>query len=227
MKNLSLTTLLILITLGFSSCSVEEDPMLQDEVSGKSFEKVSVKRNADGSYYLDMNLNDGVGVDVINNEKLNSKELNFYSTEENSKRSLNENLNLGDEGNFKLDVNNTINNNKSTITVYDNDIKFNRGSEDDHLADYSFTDNGDGTYDLDFIVDQNIEVDFVQNEATGAYEIHLDPDSSSSSQTDFSTTFTREPGETLNIIFVNYHHGDRTAKSSAATEDKPKIIVNG
>ena len=225
MKNLSLTTLLILITLGFSSCSVEEDPLLQDEVSGKSFDKVSVKRNADGSYYLDMDLNDGVGVDVINNEK-NSKELNFYSSDDNSRRTLNENLNLGGEGSFKLDVNNTIQNNKSTITVYDNDIKFNRTSEDDHLADYSFTDNGDGTYDLDFVVDQDIEVDFVQNEATGAYEIHLDPDSSSSSQTEFSTTFTREPGETLNIIFVNYH-GDRTAKSAAATEDKPKIIVNG
>ena len=35
MKNLNLTTLLIVITLIFTSCTVDEDPTLQDEISGK------------------------------------------------------------------------------------------------------------------------------------------------------------------------------------------------
>jgi len=224
MKNLSLTTLLILITLGFSSCSVEEDPILQDEVSGKLFEKVSVNRNADGSYYVDMKLNDGAGVDIVDNDKFNGKDLNFYSSDENNITRLNENVDLGGEGNFKLGVKNFGSNTKSTITVIDNDIKFNRSTgEEDYLADYSITNNGDGTFDLNFTVDPNINTDFIYNEDTSEYEIHLDP--GTSAQLDFARTFTKEEGEQLRIVFVN-HFDNSNGRSSGGSNEKPEVIID-
>ena len=224
MKNLSLTTLLIIITLGFSSCSVEQDSILQDEVSGKLFEKVSVNRNSDGSYYVDMKLNDGAGVDVSNTDK-NATDLNFYPSEEaHSTRNLSENIDLAGEGNFKLGVRNFGSDHKSTITVIDNDIKFNRSTgEEDHLTDYSITNNGDGTFDLDFTVDSDISTEFIYNEDTREYEIHLDP--GTSSQLDFTRTFTKEEGEQLRIVFVN-HFDDPNGRNSGVSNDKPEVIID-
>ena len=95
MKNLNLTTLLIVITLIFTSCTVDEDLTLQDETSGKLFEKLIVKRDLNGAYYLDMQLNEGTDVDIVDDHKSNSKELNFYSSDENMRRNLNESFTTG------------------------------------------------------------------------------------------------------------------------------------
>lgn len=221
MKKFSLTTLLIIITLGFSSCTVEEDTIL-NESTGKLFENVTVKRDASGAYYLDMELNNGVDADIISNEKTNHKDVNLFRSNTDSKRAYNENLSLNGHDSFSVGVNNVVNNNKSTLTIYDDDIKFNRTSEDDHLASYSIADKGDGTYDLDFTVDNNITVDFVYNEDNEEYEIHLEE--GDNTELDFTRTFVKEDDMDLKITFVN--HFNRTAsRSESSTSGKPKIRV--
>ena len=222
MKKLSLTTLLIIITLGFSSCSVEEDPILE-EPTGRQFEKVTVKRDASGAYSLDMQLNDGVGADVVENEKANRKDFNLFNSDFDRKRSYNEDLSLNGQDSFSVGVNNTVNNkNTSTLTIFDNDISFNKASNDDHLKNYEVTNHGDGTFDLEFSVDDNIDVDFVLNEDTGVFEIHLEPGEGNESE--FFRTLEKEDGEQLRIEFVNYYNRSATGRTAQTLEKKPVIV---
>ena len=69
---------------------------------------------------------------------------------------------LTSKGQFTLGIKNTeTDDNRSTITIIDNDIKFSRNTKKDHLKEYEITDNGDGTYTLDFTDKKNnIAVDF-------------------------------------------------------------------
>ena len=219
MKKLTLTSLLIVITLGFSSCSVEEDPLLIDNMSSKLFDKVTVKRDASGAYSLDMELNDGVGVDLIENKEQNRKDVNLYSTDELTKRNFNEALFLDGKESFQVGLNNTLSDNKSTLTIFDDDISFNKAANDDHLGGYEVVNQGEGTFDLKFSVDDNIDVQFIQNEDTGTYEVHLEP--GDGGETYFERTLVKNPGEQLKIEFVNYYN-DRTNKSNSET--KPVIV---
>ena len=89
--------------------------------------------------------------------------------------------------------------------------------------DYSFTDNNDGTYDLEFTVDENIETDFVYNEDTKTYEIHLE--TGEDNEREFFRTFTKEEDENLEIVFVNHFGVDRS--TGTTTTSKPRVIVDG
>ncbi len=226
MKNLSLTTLLIIITLGFSSCSSDDDATFLEEPSGEVFERnPAVQRNLDGSYFIDYQLKKGIGSDVVIDNTSNINEVNFFNSDNEIGRSYNEELYLNGKDQFTVGINNTINNNRSTLTIIDNDIKFNRSENQDHLEEYEITDNGDGTYTLDFSVKNNIQVDFIQNQETKAYEIHLD--NGNSSESDFSRTFTKESGQELRITFINYYHNENSrTEGSSSTSNKPEVIVN-
>lgn len=229
MKNLNLISLLLITVLVFSSCSVEDDLILDEPtlLSPKDiFEKQpTVQRNVNGSYFIDYKLKKGVDSDVITNQEANTKNINLYSSNNQVQRSFNEDLLLGGKGEFTVAINNTETDNKSTITILDDDIKFSRNVRKDHLKKYKITDNGDGTYTLDFTIKDNIKVDFIQNEDAGKYEVHLDR--GDSDVRDFSRTFTKERGEDLKISFINYHYDNtgRTFYGSLRKSSKPKVVV--
>lgn len=228
MKNLSLTSLLLITVLVFTSCSVENDPILEDQLSLSSRDifakQPTVKRNTDGSYFVDYELKEGVGSDIAVDDNTNTKNINLYSSNGQSQKSFSEDLPLTSKGQFTVGINNTETNNGSTITIIDDDIKFSRNPKKDHLKEYGIDDNGDGTYTLNFTIKENIKVDFVQNQNTGKYEIHLDKGSSDEST--FSRTFTKESGKDLKIVFVNYHYS-QTGRNSELLEkaEKPEAII--
>ncbi|MFY0630692.1 MAG: hypothetical protein JXR05_09945 [Flavobacteriaceae bacterium] len=225
MKKFSLTTLLIIITLGFSSCS-QDDALALDEPTGALFQKMTFGRTTDGSFTLDYKLNDGVGSDIVDNQNGNGKDIYLYSSDNEVRKNVNEDISLNGNDRFSIGVNNTINDSRSTLTVFDNDIRFNKSeSEDDHLAEYQMVNNGDGTYDLNFTVDNNIKTSFIQNEDTGVYEIHLEEGQSSESS--FSLTFTKEVGNDLKISFINYFNQESGNKSSETTSKKPQVVIGG
>jgi len=222
MKKFSLTSLLIIITIGFSSCSQDDGLSLEDP-STVLFQKMTVGRDASGAYTLDYKLNEGVGSDITDNKDGNGKDIYLYSSDNEARKNVNEEVSLNDNDRIHIGVNNTITNNRSTLTVYDHDIRFNKSdAEDDHLAEYQMTDNGDGTYSLDFTVDPDIEVVFIENEDTGAYEIHLEP--GNGDESNFERTFTKSEGEELKIEFINYH-SDESAKTVVSTSNKKPVVV--
>jgi len=228
MKKLNLSTLLVMAIVVFSSCSSSEgdDPILEQQAALQEEvfkQPLTVQRNANGYYSMGYQLSKGVASDIITNDATNTKEINLYASENESSRSYNESLAIGNNDSFSIDINNTINNNKSTLTIFDNDIKFNRTESNDKLKDYKITDNGDGSYDLDFTVKDNVSVDYIYDGDENVYEIHLN-EISSASETNFLKTFRRDEGEVLKIEFI---HNSGSTKSSRATESegKPYIII--
>ena len=223
MKKFSLTTLLIIITLGFSSCTQDDNTLLEEPTAEDLLKSYKIQRDASGAYSIDYDLSDGAGVDIVSNEKTNTKDLYLYPSENQSRRSLNEEVSLKGFDNFNLGLNNTEKNIKSTITVYDNDIIYDRSTEnEDHLESYDFGGGDDeNTFDLNFTVKDNIVVDFIYNEETETYEIHLAE--GTSSQKEFLRTFNKDQGEELKITFVNYFN--RSMNRSVSSTSRPRVVV--
>ena len=70
--------------------------------------------------------------------------------------------------------------------------------------------------------DENIETDFVYNEDTKTYEIHLE--TGEDNEREFFRTFTKEEDENLEIVFVN-HFYDRSERNYSTLIRKPEIII--
>ena len=202
MKNLPLSIFAIITTLIFSSCSQEETTFLE-EPSSELFGKVMLSRNASGAYTLNLETNNNVASSITNDDKANSLDIDLYSETGAVKESISESMSTGSEESFFVNLKNTITDRTFKVRVSDKDIKFSRtelNEQDDHLNSYSIIDNGDNTFDLNFIVDPLIDVDFTQDEDTGEYIVHLEP--GEGSQADYSMTFERQEGQTTDITFV-------------------------
>jgi hypothetical protein len=226
MKKLTLTSLLIVITLAFSSCNVEDDSLLLEETSSERLLKsFNINKNASGEYSLDYELGKGAASDNILDEKTNTNNIYLYSSENMMRSNHNENLNVQD-GKLKVAFNNTSEKTRHTITILDDDIQM-RDAANEYLESYEISGNGDGTYNLNFTVKNGVGVDFVYDDDRKVYEIHLNQNDDAS-QSEFLQTFTKEQGIALNIqFFDNSSATDRTASSSSMQGEPVIIVENG
>ena len=227
MKNLPLSIFAIITTLIFSSCSQEETTFLE-EPSSELFGKVMLSRNASGAYTLNLETNNNVASSITNDDKANSLDIDLYSETGAVKESISESMSTGSEESFFVNLKNTITDRTFKVKVSDKDIKFSRtelNEQDDHLNSYSIIDNGDNTFDLNFIVDPLIDVDFTQDEDTGEYIVHLEP--GEGSQADYSMTFERQEGQTTDITFVNYYSSTESGRVTTSTSRirRPKVSI--
>jgi len=221
MKNLPLLIFALVISLVFSSCSQEETSFLE-EPSSELFGKVVLSRDASGAYTMDLETNNNVSSTISSNNKANSLDIDLFSETGASEQHISETMSTGSEDRFSVNLNNTITNRTSKLTIFDKDIQFSKTEEEDHLTSYSVVDNGDNTYDLNFTVDASIEVDFTQDEATGDYIIHLEP--GNGSQSEYTVTFEKEEGENLHIAFINYYSSD-SSRTSSITKRRPEVDI--
>ena len=222
MKNSPLLIFVLVISLIFSSCSQEETSFLEEPTS-ELFGKVVLSRDASGAYTMDLETNNNVSSTISSNNKVNSLDIDLFSETGASEQHISETMSTGSEDRFSVNLNNTITNRTSKLTIFDKDIQFSKTEEEDHLTSYSVVDNGDNTYDLNFTVDASIEVDFTQDEATGDYIIHLEP--GNGSQSEYTVTFEKEEGENLHILFRNYYPSE-DGRSTTSSKDKPRIWVD-
>ena len=220
MKNLSLTTLLIIITLGFSSCSQDDSIALQEPTAEELLKSFNLNKNTSGNFSLDYQLGNGVSSDNNLDEKTNINTIYLYSSEGVQERSLNQGLALQD-GQLQVNFKDTELNRRHTIIVMDDDIKTSRTSND-YLESYGITGNGDGTYEFSFRVIDGISPQMIYNDDTKFYEIHLNSDSSAS-QKDFVETFTKEDGVALNIQF--FETISNVERSSEPRPTQPTVTV--
>jgi hypothetical protein len=94
------------------------------------------------------------------------------------------------------------------------------------LLNYSITGNEDGTFTLDFEVNNQVAVDFVYVEEVGVYEIHLQE--GKSDETVFSRNLTKIASEALKIDFVNHLDENSYSKDTASKSSvkrKPRIVI--
>jgi hypothetical protein len=221
MKNLSLTTLLIIITLGFSSCSQDDSTLIEEPMAEDMLKSFNLSRSADGDYSLDYELGSGVSADNVLDNQTNTKNIYLYSSEEQIQKRHYEGLQL-QKGEFKVKFNNTIDEQVQTITVFDDDIKFSKNSNE-LLSSYDITNNGDGTYDLDFTVRDGVSVDIIYNGDSGIYEVHM-INNDSESTANHSEVFNKSDDEPLTIAFMDY--SNRQSRDSVPPPKKPIIIFD-
>ena len=195
MKNLSLSIFALIITLVFSSCSQEETTFLEEPTS-ELFGKVILTRDASGSYTMNLETSNDVASTISSNEKSNSLDIDLYNASGTKQQTTSEEMSTGSEDRFSVNLNNTITNRTSKLTIFDKDIQFS--------------------------VDASIEVDFTQDEATGEYMIHLEP--GTGTQTDYTVTFNREEGENLHIAFINYYSSD-SSRTTSRTRRRPEVDI--
>tara|TARA_R110000787_G_scaffold12665_2_gene40680 strand:+ start:5431 stop:6117 length:687 start_codon:yes stop_codon:yes gene_type:complete len=226
MNKLSLTSLLIIITLGFSSCTQEESTFLEEPSAEDLLKSFKLNKSATGDYSLDYQLNNGAASDKVVDDETNTNNIYLYSSENESKSTNNEGLAIQD-GELRISFNDTEKDKSYSITVLDDDIKSSKSENEgdlEYLNSYSIATNDDGIYTLDFKVNDGIAVDFIYDGDRDVYEIHLNYDENAS-QSDFLQSFNKEEGVSLNIEFFNNAEGSSKTMSTQFSPPQPVIII--
>ena len=125
MKNLPLSIFALVISLVFSSCSQEETSFLE-EPSSELFGKVVLSRDASGAYTMDLETNNNVSSTISSNNKANSLDIDLFSETGASEQHISETMSTGSEDRFSVNLNNTITNRTSKLTIFDKDIQFSK-----------------------------------------------------------------------------------------------------
>jgi hypothetical protein len=227
MKIFKFLPLLILSVIVLSACSNNEHLLTEIEQKN-SLKSYVVKRDASGAYSLDYELERDVKSQKVKNIDTNVNEFHLYQSDfENSQRQSEE---IFIDGNrLSIGFIDTRTNKKSNITIEDGVASSTKtlAKGEKMLSEYSITGNEDGTFNLDFKVNNQVAVDFVLVEETGVYEIHLQEGKSEESV--FSRNFEKGVAETLKIDFVNHIDNNSSSKnteSKSLVKRKPRIVVS-
>ena len=219
MKTFNLFALVASITLVFSSCSTNEN-LLPEEQSVDLLKSYSIKRDANGAYSLDYNLNGNAKTEKVVDNNIN--QFYLYSSDSQTSRRATQDLVI-DGTELKVGFVDTSSDKLPQITITDDNLALAKNSNK-KLKEYSITSNQDGTYNLDFSVNNKVRVDFVYNEEINTYEIHLEE--GKSNETSFSRVLEKADGQPLKFDFVN-HLDNTEAKGllEAIVGRKPRVII--
>jgi len=201
------------VTLFLVSCSPEEVMMNPEETNDKMLESFEIKRNLDGSYALTHEVKEGTAVEYTDEKEQNEI---FLFSDDNAKRS--QATRNYDIENNKLKLMFTDENNSSLPQVSIEDDNTIQKSDDLDLLDtYSIAFNQDGTVQLDFRVENGVDVAFGFNNAENINDIYLTE--GTSTQLDYSQSYTKAADGSVKIDFVQMT--DKTSETK-----KPRVIVS-
>ena len=205
MKNLNLATFLLVITLVFTSCTQEDNVLLRESTAEHLLKSFNLSKNAKGDFSLHHELGTGFADNIY-----------LHSSEERNLRTK--------DGELKVTFSNNDRRIKSITILDDDPIETKSVKENELLVSYGIAGNGDDTYDLDFVVEDEVSVNFVFDGDRNVYEIHLTKDVRAS-RADFTQTFTKEEGVALNIEFVNSLDISLSKSVAMASPNRPVIII--
>ena len=212
MKNLFLV--LFIASLTFTSCTTSEEIVTEPtEMNTSLLESFKINRNIDGSYALTHEIRNDVAVDYSQSKTQN--EVYLYRGDVSDKQS---------EMNYDV-VDNTLivafidenNSNIARISILDDDTK-NKSDELGLLNTYSLVYNNDGTVQVDFIVEEGVEVAFGFNSDENINDIYLTE--GDATQTNYSKNYSKEDNVDLHIDFVQ-EIGDKSTEIR-----KPRVIFS-
>ena len=181
------------IALSLASCSTEE-ALVVEQTSDSMLKSFVVSRNADGSYGLTHEVAEGVG--TIYTDAKTDKEIFLFEDNTNGKTASNQtyevennslNILFADENNSSLPQISIADRNTSTKA---NDLEL--------LNNCTLIYNTDGTLELNFEVEDGVEVAF--GTTNGVNDIYLVE--GVATQTNYTKSYTKEAGRSLQIDFV-------------------------
>ncbi len=204
---------LIATTFLLTSCSPEEVMMNPDETNNDMLESFEIKRNTDGSYALTHEVKEGVNVEYT--DEKDSNEIFLFADETARKAQNSRNY---DVENNRLNLIFTDENNNSLPQVSIEDKNTIEKSDDLDLLDtYSINFHQDGTVQLDFKVENGVDVAFGYNNAENTNDIYLTE--GNSTQLDYSKSYSKEADGSLRVDFV------QSINKTSETK-KPRVIVS-
>ncbi|WP_298782411.1 hypothetical protein [uncultured Polaribacter sp.] len=220
MKTLKTISITILCCVLFFSCDTENAELIESPNSAL-LETYTLNKDGFGAYSLELKINNA-DVNEVYDEETNKKEFFFTPSEKTVLDKFTKDVFVGEKLQLSFEDSNT--NKTGFITVYDDDIKFlSKGSTDTNkLKSYSIKQNKDETFELEFKVNNNVEVSFAYNSDNETYEVHLKEGDSDVAK--FKRDLEKEDGKPLKIDFVNYNYASKS--STVETRRKPRIIIN-
>lgn len=214
-----ITPLFLALTLIFASCSSTENDaelLQKNETKLKSY---TLKRDANGRYSIDFDVKENTEVSTFKNSD-KSNEIILSEAVQKQAQKYSNNFNLENDL-LKIGFLEENNGKKTQITVEDENIIFAKKGITEFLNNYSVTKNDDGTFNLDFEVNENVQTEFVYNELKEIYEVHLS--NGQSKKQIFSRTMKVPLSNILKINFVNHKYSGR---SEEYVNGKPKVIID-
>lgn len=200
-------------SLLLTSCSTEETVADLNDANSNLLESFQIKRNIDGSYALTHEVSEGVAVDYSVDKNYN--EVYLYTDDNLSKTTLSHtyavkenqlNLVFKDENNSSLP--------KLRIT---DDNTSEKNNDLGLLNTYSVLHNQDGSIQVNFKVEEGVEVAFGYNTDENTNNIYLTE--GNASQVNYSKKYNKEADGSLRIDFIQ-----TIAKTSEIK--KPRVIFS-
>lgn len=216
MKNFTPYLLALSLSVIFASCSSNEAEVIENNPENL-LQSYTLKRDATGAYSIDFNTANNTDVTTLTNTD-NSKEIILAETVQKTSTKHSNDFSI-ENNHLKIGFLETRNGKRTNIYIEDENITFAKGITE-FLNSYSITANEDGTCQLDFTVNDNVNTDFVYNENLDVYEIHLS--AGESLQKTFSRHFEMNSDKMFKLDFVNHKYSGRTEEETA--ERKPRII---
>lgn len=224
MKVTKQLTLLIItsMTLILSSCSSEESMLTNEVPTNKLLKSFTVKKDANGAYSLNFDLNSDAVVDKTYNDYSKTSQFVLYSSNKPGVRNVKEPMSINDSK-IQIGFVDTNTDEKPSITIVDDNITFGKG-DTEALQSFEISSVDDSAYQLDFTVKDDITAKFVYNEDLDTYEVHLDGGKSDTSS--YTVMFDKEEGKKLRIDFLNYNENEESKARAVQAIRKPKIIID-
>ncbi|RKF02772.1 hypothetical protein C8N26_2618 [Tenacibaculum lutimaris] len=198
MKKITPYFLALSLSFLFASCSSNETEVVEGTPENL-LQSYTLKRDATGAYSIDFNTTNNTDVTTVTNAD-NSKEIILAEVAQKTATKHSNDFSIENDQ-LKIGFLEANRGRTTKIYVEDDNITFAKGVTE-FLNSYSITANGDGTYQLNFTVNDNVITDFVYNENIETYEVHLS--NGETQQKIFSRQLEKNSSKTLNINFVNH-----------------------
>lgn len=186
----------VAIALLLTSCATEETITDINDTNSNLLESFEIKRNADGSYALTHEVTEGVSIDYATDKS--QHEVYFYTGGEANKTNLSQTFNVNDNQLnivFK-DENNT---DLPKLSIYDDNTL--EKSNDLYLLDtYSVLHQQDGSVQINFTVEEGVNVSFGYNTDENINNIYLTE--GNATQVDYSKNYSKEADGSLRVDFI-------------------------
>ncbi|WP_299006555.1 hypothetical protein [uncultured Tenacibaculum sp.] len=221
MKKITPYFLALSLSILFASCSSNETEAIESNPENL-LQSYTLKRDATGAYSIDFNTTNNTDVTTVTNVD-NYKEIILAETPQKTATKHSNDFSIENDQ-LKIGFLETNRGTTTKIYVEDDNITLAKGVTE-FLNSYSITANVDGTYTVNFTVNDNVATDFNYNEELETYEVHLS--NGTSTQKTFSRELKMQPdSNVLKLDFVNHKYSSRT-EEAIDTERKPKSIIIG
>lgn len=212
------------LSLVFASCSSNEGEIIDNNQSGqKLLKSYTLKRDGSGAYSIDFDVQNNTEVATFKG-KGNSNDIVLSESQTAKKKSYSNEYAIENDQ-LKIGFIENNSGKKTNISVTDDNITFAKGTVTEFLNSYSVSSNEDGTFQLNFKVNDNVQTEFIYNEEREIYEVHLSL--GQSIQKEFSRELKVNSEETIKLIFYNHKNASKSDTDQVAkAEEKPVIVIS-